>query len=216
MEPAFVQSTIPYWSNVPSEYAAGTVDHYRRRYDHQPTRIYDMRGLDCSLDVQGFQLVQHESSEHTFTDTERIKSTIYAETEALLREVTGASRVHCYSHLVRTSRPEVARAMADDPNIPNTKMVPVMVPTPGAHIDHSATGSLDILRDNVSSEEAARIQQSGHRWAIINLWRPIKTVQRDLLCVCDVRTVTEKELKELVSQVKSSTLRFHLHYSFAI
>lgn len=68
----------------------------------------------------------------------------------------------------------------------------VLVPSPGVHIDQSETGALEFFRDNVSADEFERLRTC--RWAIINMWKPIKTVERDPLCFCDYRTFSEKDL----------------------
>jgi hypothetical protein len=53
--------------------------------------------------------------------------------------------------------------------------------------------------DNLGEAQAFAIMSSNKRWGIVNLWRPLKTVRRDPLCVCDARSVNTE--KDLVNQV---------------
>lgn len=212
-QPGIVNTTVPYWTNPPpDEYLAGSVSQYRRKHDRQPTQIHDLRGIeqDFHVDEQGFQVLQHKSVESTFEDEKHIKAVVYKETEELLRSTLGASKAHCFSHLVRRGRPEIARAIAADPTRADNENMTVAVPSPGAHIDHSNVGAVQIVEDNFSKEEASRLQEQHIHWAIINLWRPVETVYRDPLCLCDARSVDEKDLHSQVVRlpVKGGGLSF--------
>lgn len=48
-----------------------------------------------------------------------------------------------------------------------------------------------MLENNFGVEEAASMLSRRH--AIINMWRPLKTVRRDPLGVCDARTVPQED-----------------------
>ncbi|KAF7186557.1 Hydroxylase/desaturase asaB [Pseudocercospora fuligena] len=59
--------------------------------------------------------------------------------------------------------------------------------------DQSFHGAMTTLKAYLPQEDAERLSKS--RWAIINMWRPIKPVRRDPLAVCDWQTVrTETDL----------------------
>lgn len=61
-----------------------------------------------------------------------------------------------------------------------------------AHIDNGSEWA-HVLFDRIfSREQAERFQ--GRRWAIINAWRPIKTIHRNPLGVCDTSTVPDADL----------------------
>jgi hypothetical protein len=65
--------------------------------------------------------------------------------------------------------------------------------------DQSDHGALIVLGDNLSPAEAARLQKS--RWAIINVWRPLKTVRREPLAICDAKTVTDDDFRTLIARL---------------
>lgn len=198
-ETRYVDSFISYVAGQAGDYYGGTVGHYRQPADPRSMRVHDMRDISTQLDIQGFQLITDIQSKHDFSDKDYITTQVYAETQDIIRRATGAAKVHCYSHLVRDTPPEAVRALVEDKDVSDDATTSgLRVPSPMAHIDHSAAGSLEVVRDNLSAEDAARLQASGKRWAIVNLWRPIKPVQRDPLCVCDARTVEEGDLMEQV------------------
>ena len=50
------------------------------------------------------------------------------------------------------------------------------------------------------------------KWAIINIWRPIKPITREPLALCDRRTVDpEKDLHEVTLRIAQSDLMKHLN-----
>ena len=55
--------------------------------------IRDARGLDCSLDVEGFTLVEHASAVADLTDLGEVARVHRGEIEALLKRVTGCDHV---------------------------------------------------------------------------------------------------------------------------
>jgi hypothetical protein len=55
--------------------------------------IHDARGLDCSLDVEGFTLVDHASAVSDLTDLDAVAKVHRAEIEQLLKQVTGCDHV---------------------------------------------------------------------------------------------------------------------------
>lgn len=198
-----IEAFIGYDRNLPVQKVAGTIARYRNGFDRILTTVEDVRGEEeCySLDVHGFAFVSPDqlgAATPDYYDATYIKSTVYHEAENLLRVATGAKRVHCFSHMIRHQPLSAIQSIADDKDIPDTQLTKLAVPSPAVHIDHSAKGSWEILVDNLGEEEATTIQASGKRWGIINLWRPLKTVHRDPLCICDARTV---EAQDLVPQV---------------
>lgn len=68
--------------------------------------------------------------------------------------------------------------------------------TPGpastALLDHTPSGAKNYLYEKLPHVDAARLSQK--RWAIVNFWRPLKTIKRDPLCVCDGSTLRPGDL----------------------
>lgn len=83
-------------------------------------------------------------------------------------------------------------------------MEPVGAPTNArfVHVDQSYQGAEERLPIWLGESEAKAV--SGKRWAIINVWRAIEIVQRDNLCMCDARSVSDDELEECVVKFAQS------------
>lgn len=116
---------------------------------------------------------------------------------------TGASRVHVWSHLVRrdTIESNIAELEAveakSNEKLPDTHGFGRIVPARFAHIDQSPNGARTVLFDNVPDAETA----SKQRWGIVNIWRPLKTIRRDPLCLCDSRSIEEGDLVPVLSKL---------------
>ncbi|KAJ5414302.1 hypothetical protein N7509_000929 [Penicillium cosmopolitanum] len=171
----------------------GTIIESRREYAEVPVQVMDLRRQEqrFSLDRQGFQLLMHPSIEKDFDDTARIKDVYYRECAEVLQNITGATRVHIMSHIVR--RQSWEKAIEDEKHLPD--MEPVKQPSTArfVHVDQSYTGARALL-DLYLPEESEKLTKT--RWAIVNFWRPIQTINREALCVCDAQSVSDQELRE--------------------
>lgn len=65
-------------------------------------------------------------------------------------------------------------------------------PARAAHLDPTPLGAKNYLHEKVPHEEASWLAKT--RWAIINVWRPLKTIKRDPLAVCDGSTLQPGDL----------------------
>ncbi|OAR01876.1 hypothetical protein LLEC1_05822, partial [Akanthomyces lecanii] len=76
---------------------------YQQQRDTHQIIVKDIAGDEdqYSLDRNGFQVYQRAAAERDFTDEEQIKSGYYAETEQLLKDVTGADRIFIFDHTIR-------------------------------------------------------------------------------------------------------------------
>lgn len=74
------------------------------------------------------------------------------------------------------------------------------VPARFVHVDQSYAGAEAFLQDNMDPSLAEKLMQT--RWAIINVWRPLKELKRDPLGVCDGGTVSEEDLMEQVIKLQ--------------
>jgi hypothetical protein len=146
--------------------------------------VVDARRLpaDPRLDDEGFGLVQHKSAVRDFYDEDEVKRVYYPEAERLLKDLTGADRVHIFDHTVRRRVPGGEDRTGDGPR----------QPVPRVHVDHTAKSGPQRVRD-LLPDEAERLLRG--RVQIINLWRPIRGPLRDApLAVCDARTVRPEQL----------------------
>ncbi|KAL2259719.1 hypothetical protein VTK26DRAFT_6510 [Humicola hyalothermophila] len=143
--------------------------------------VTDISGSEknYTLDSHGFQIVQHASKEKQFLDEEAIRSEYYRETEQLLKDVTGASRVLIFDHTIRRQPGSEFRSG------------PIRGPVRGVHIDQSYAASVNRVRYHLPDEAEQLLQK---RFQIINVWRPIKTIFKDPLAVTDANTVSDSDL----------------------
>jgi len=160
---------VPRYSGVPDP----------RRATIRNARLPEYAG-ELTLDVAGFQLVQHRSAVTDFTDEERLRAVYYREAEDLIREVTGAVKVVIFDHTLRDSTPDHGRAG-------------VREPARRVHDDQTFNSGPRRVREHLPREEAdARLER---RFAIINFWRPIDhPVERAPLALCDARSIAPEDL----------------------
>ncbi len=145
--------------------------------------IHDARPVagSVSLDANGFALVEHRSAVRDFFDDEEVRRVYYPEVERLVREATGADRVHIFDHTTRRRVTDV-EAQADAPRQPVRRV----------HIDHTARSGPQRVRD-LLPDEADELLKG--RVQVVNLWRPIKGPLLDSpLAVCDATTISFDDL----------------------
>ncbi|KPI42179.1 uncharacterized protein AB675_5458 [Cyphellophora attinorum] len=116
----------------------GRPETYERPVDPVEVTINDIRGETdkYNLDSNGFQLYNFPSAEKDFLDDDKIKAEYYPETERLLKEATGASRVFIFDHTIRRPGPPSAENPTE-----NTPAAPLRGPVQRVHIDQSYTAS---------------------------------------------------------------------------
>ncbi|KAJ4861758.1 hypothetical protein N5P37_002567 [Trichoderma harzianum] len=152
---------------------------------HQVT-IHDVAGEEdkYTLDKSGFQFHRHTSIEKDFLDDDQIKAKYYPETEQLLKDVTGASKIFIFDHTIRRHNP-------DDTTTSANSDAALRGPVQRVHIDQSYTAAASRVPFHLP-EEAEELSKG--RVQIINVWRPIKQVQRDPLAVAEAESVVEEDL----------------------
>src|SRR5229473_6949028 len=144
--------------------------------------IRDARPLvgQLSLDKEGFVLLRHQTAVKNFYDEDEIDSVYYPETERVMAEATGAARVVAFDHIVRSA------AMAA------IKGSQIKLPAKRVHNDYTAWSSPQRVRDLMGDEAEELLK---HRFAIINLWRPIHgPVLESPLVLCDAQSLSEEDL----------------------
>jgi len=154
-------------------------------FDGHAVTIRNARPLAAvlSLDVEGFALLQAPSRFADFHDDQAIRSFYYPEVERLLKAATGAAMVIVFDHNVRNA----ARAARGEAGIRG--------PVPNIHNDFTLRSGPDRARREL---ELRGIEARGllrHRFAIINLWRPIgRAVEKSPLVLGDARTIADEDL----------------------
>ncbi|MHB1219499.1 MAG: CmcJ/NvfI family oxidoreductase [Alphaproteobacteria bacterium] len=147
--------------------------------------VHDGRPLEgrLSLDREGFAFVHHPSAVTDFRDAAKIKSAYFEESARLVRSITGASKVVTFDYNLRHAA------------APGRDSTGVSQPVRRVHNDFTAESGPRRARAELlaAGENADRLLK--HRFAIINVWRPIRgPVQNSPLAVCDARTVDPQDL----------------------
>jgi len=128
------------------------------------------------LDIHGFAFVDHATQVRKFTD-EAERARVYdLEVQALIKKHSGAAEVVVFDHTIRTSDEETQKSSNMRPTVKSV------------HNDYTETSAPRRLREIVGDAEAER--RFKKRWAIIQLWRPIRgKVLIDPLAICDGRSI---------------------------
>jgi len=147
-------------------------------YEDRLVDIRDGRPLlpALSVDIQGFTLEPHASAVRDFYDEGEVRGVYFPEAEALVRRVTGATRAVAFDFNLRNR----AKQAAGEPGIRE--------PVTRVHNDFTETSGPDRLRRELGEAEADRLLKD--RFAIINIWRPIRgPVEESPLAVCDASSI---------------------------
>jgi hypothetical protein len=100
--------------------------------------------------------------------------------EQLVKKLTGATKVVAFDHNIRCA----PRAKQGEAGI----SIPVLF----AHNDYTIKSGPQRVRDLLPVEEAEKLLQ--HRFAVINVWRPIRVPAQDTpLAVCDAQSMGQKD-----------------------
>jgi hypothetical protein len=131
------------------------------------------------LDVHGFVFTDHATQVRDFTN-EAERARVYdPEVQALVRKHSGASEVVVFDHTIRVSDEEGQKAVGARPTVK------------GVHNDYTEKSAPIRLREIVGDAEAEH--RFRKRWAIIQVWRPIRgKVLIDPLGICDGRSIPKK------------------------
>jgi len=152
------------------------------QYTAHTLPIFNARELHdrLSLDWYGFQLIRRESRVQNFYDSQEVKAIYYPEVEYLVRKFTGAARVIAFDHNVRCG------------TLAKQGEAGIREPVKTVHNDYTLKSGPQRLRDLLPTEEAEALLQ--HRFAFVNLWRPIcGPVQESPLAVCDARSISQED-----------------------
>ncbi|KAL0571636.1 hypothetical protein V5O48_010329 [Marasmius crinis-equi] len=148
--------------------------------------IEDVRGSGTesqyTLDKNGFLYLTSPAKHTSFASDEQVEREYYPESIELIKKATGARKVVLFDHTIRRRRPG---ELDSDP----TKRQPVAQ----VHVDQTTASSRARVERHLPPEEAKEILDSGSRFQIINLWRPIGNPAYDWpLTLCDFRTIDRK------------------------
>ena len=164
----------------PPEGVAGT----NIRAEAHQVRIDNLREAapDARLDVEGFQLVGHETSVADFWDEAQTMALGHPETAELVKAATGARRVVVFDHTLRRRVDGVADRTPGAARQPAARI----------HVDQTVFSGPQRVRQVMGAQAEALLRR---RAAIINVWRPVHHVARDWpLAFADARSVAADDL----------------------
>src|SRR5438094_8743369 len=150
--------------------------------EERAVAIHDGRPLkdEFDLEVTGFEFAEHKTQVRDFFDVDELKRVYYPEVEALVKKVSGATRVVVFDHTLR-SGDEAER---------EAKLVREPVLT--VHNDYTEWSGPQRVRD-LLPDEAERLLR--RRFAIIQVWRAIrKPIQANPLAILDSRSLVPEDL----------------------
>jgi hypothetical protein len=150
-------------------------------YAEHCVRIANGRLIEgLSLDREGFKLIAHTSTVSDFYDDTEIEHGYTQEVESLVREATGARRAVCFDHTRRAaSRDTRGERKAREPSAV-------------VHNDYTERSGPQRVRDIMKDEAEELLER---RFAIVNLWRPIRhAAETSLLALCTAESAKAEDL----------------------
>ncbi|KAF2464587.1 uncharacterized protein BDR25DRAFT_271583 [Lindgomyces ingoldianus] len=188
-ETDIISTTLTFWKNLTSPPAPldftqpGTekiFDDLNKLNETVPIMIHDIRGCESnfSLEKNGFQYVDHDipGLEKCKTDDE-IREVLIPATEELVKKITGAYRTLVFTHRIRN--------LASD----TSKRADNRAPAHSVHTDFTSAGALQHLSTVIKDPDTlTSLTNPNIRVLAINVWRPLKRIQKDPLAICDWRS----------------------------
>lgn len=171
-------------------------------YELQRVKIENgrMRHEEFNLSTHGFAFIKHQSSVQNFYDDGDVRDVCYPEVQNLIREHTGCEKVLVFDHTIRTSDKKIVAGHG------------VRQPVKAVHNDYTEKSAPQRVKDLLSESEANKILRK--RYAIIQVWRPIKTIESEPLAICDGRTIPQSGFIMLERRYSYRTGEvYHISYS---
>ena len=184
---SFVEASLNYFADSSEKPVIYTyepppgVSRATGKSESRPVLIRNARlERDLSLDKQGFKLVRQETVVHDFYDRAEVEKIYYPEVELLLKEATGAEKVVVFDHQVRN----IQLSKQGEKNAREYVWT--------VHNDYTAKSGPRRVKDHLPADEAE--QRLRHRFAEINVWRPIRgPIESTPLAVCDAQSIASRD-----------------------
>ena len=174
----FVEAVIRFTDPASAGAVLHTDDHESSTFQLIPkiTQIRNARAAaePLSFEANGFTLID-APFDIDFLDRTQVEQLYYPEAQRIVRELTGASEVIAFLDLVRSEVREEG-----------------IEPANNAHIDFDGP-SVEAWVRALRPDDAERLLAK-RRIVNMNLWRPIRPVERMPLAVCDASSVERGDL----------------------
>jgi hypothetical protein len=133
-----------------------------------------------NLDLNGFELVNHNSHVEEFINKDDLITIYYPEVRELIKNHTAASEVVIFDHTIRTGNEKKRAAML------------LREPVRRVHNDYTEWSGPQRVRD-IMDDKAEKLLEK--RFAIIQVWRPTQPVLlSNPLALCDARSLNKRDL----------------------
>lgn len=179
-------------------------EHKAHRPAYETKRVQVRNGRTCgetfTLASHGFTFLNRPTAVKDFFDEEEVLRVYYPETEALIKEMSGAARVHVFDHTLRT---------ADESKLAERW---IRNPVHGVHNDYTERSAPQRVRDFLPDEADELLR---HRFGIVQTWRPIaRPVESEPLALIDGSTIPEVGFIAYQRRYKNRTGEtYHISYS---
>jgi hypothetical protein len=147
--------------------------------DHE-VMITDLRSLAyCpSIEGNGFTMLREPTAVRDYQDARQIEQVLYPEAIGLAKRLNSAAHAIAFGPVARSDHPDGS---------------PSRLPAFGAHVDYGRRTIEDVARPILGEQADYWL---GKRVVLMNLWRPISTVYRTPLALCDASTVQSGDLND--------------------
>jgi len=185
MAKATVQYTLNVGNGVWTVEEAGeegrTMPGERRRFE---VTLLDARDMDnLSIHKEGVILRPYETKVTDWYSDEEVFNTYYPEiSEILLKTIPDAKRIKVFDHTRRSSSLEIQNKFKIRPSAATV------------HADYSENSGLNRIRQ-LFPEEAEELLKK--HFLIVNVWRPLKTVEAYPLAFIDAQTTNSDDFLHL-------------------
>lgn len=197
MASASIEATINYHDRREAEPSGTAIldlsDHSKTNFilDPRPMVVRNGRLADppLSLERNGVVLLRWPTAVADFFDQAQIEEIYTAEVQAMLREVTGSDEVLVFGPVLRSDDPAVlARGRTPDTSRTFSRGGPAI--SAGAHVDFNEDGVRAHIGELAPDRADSLLRR---RFININVWRPIRRIERVPLAVCDAATVSSRD-----------------------
>jgi hypothetical protein len=147
--------------------------------DHEVV-VTDLRTLDVapSIERNGFTILRQNTAVRDFLDPAQIEQVYFPEAIAMAKRLNGAAHAIAFGPVARSDRSGNSQSR---------------LPAYGAHVDYG--------RRTIEAIARPLLREQADHWlskrvVLMNLWRPISTVYRTPLALCDASTVQSGDLHD--------------------
>ena len=150
--------------------------------EQRAVRIRDGRPLagELDFDKNGFVFVEHRTAVRDFFDQDRLAAEYHPEVEALVKRVSGATRVVVFDHTLRSGDGAEREARQ------------IREPVLSVHNDYTEWSGPQRVREILPDEADALLKK---RFAIIQVWRAInRPIESNPLAIADARSLAGADL----------------------